>query len=57
MTVRFPTTSAIAGDLYGMVTDLTFEGRLREERRFDSVDALRAQIERDVDQARLELKL
>lgn len=46
-----------AGDLYGREVDLTFEGRLREERRFDSVDALRAQIGRDVEDARRRLGL
>lgn len=43
------------GDLYGVEVDLTFEGRLRGEQRFDSVDALKAQIERDVDEARIRL--
>jgi riboflavin kinase/FMN adenylyltransferase len=46
-----------AGDLYGREVDLTFEGRLREERRFESVDALRAQIARDVEDARRRLGL
>ena len=46
-----------SGDLYGTLADLTFEGRLREERRFESVDALRAQIARDVDAARQKLGL
>ena len=41
-----------SGDLYGVEIDLTFVGRLREEQRFESVDALRAQIARDVDEAR-----
>jgi riboflavin kinase/FMN adenylyltransferase len=41
-----------SGDLYGVKIDLTFEGRLREEIRFDSVDALREQIARDVESAR-----
>lgn len=41
-----------SGDLYGLEIDLTFERRLREERRFESVDALRAQIARDIDAAR-----
>jgi riboflavin kinase/FMN adenylyltransferase len=45
------------GDLYGRLVDLTFEGRLREERKFDSVDALRAQIALDVEQARQKLQL
>lgn len=41
-----------SGDLYGLEVDLTFEGRLREEERFDSVEALREQIEKDVKRAR-----
>ena len=41
-----------SGDLYGHEIDLSFEGRLRAERRFDSVDALKTQIARDVDDAR-----
>ncbi len=41
-----------SGDLYGLEVDLTFEGRLRGEERFESVDALRAQIAKDVEQAR-----
>ncbi|MCA9503826.1 MAG: bifunctional riboflavin kinase/FAD synthetase [Spirochaetaceae bacterium] len=40
------------GDLYGQPVDLSFEGRLRGERRFESVDALREQIARDVALAR-----
>ena len=39
-------------DLYGEPIRLAFLARLREERRFPSVDALRAQIARDVDSAR-----
>lgn len=39
-------------DLYGEPIRLAFLARLRAERRFPSVDALRAQIARDVDQAR-----
>jgi riboflavin kinase/FMN adenylyltransferase len=46
-----------SGDLYGVEIDLTFEGRLREEKRFESVEALRDQIARDVDQARVRLGL
>jgi riboflavin kinase/FMN adenylyltransferase len=45
------------GDLYGRLVDLTFEGRLREERKFDSVDALRTQIALDVEHARQQLQL
>jgi riboflavin kinase/FMN adenylyltransferase len=40
-----------SGDLYGLEVDLSFEGRLRGEIRFESVDALRAQIARDVERA------
>ena len=42
-----------AGDLYGQELRLDFLRRLRGERRFDSVDALVAQMARDVDDARL----
>jgi riboflavin kinase/FMN adenylyltransferase len=35
------------GDLYGKSVRLAFAQRLRDERRFDDVDALRAQIEAD----------
>ena len=41
-----------SGDLYGQEVDLTFEGRIRGERRFENVDALREQIARDVAAAR-----
>lgn len=44
------------GDLYGEWVDLTFDGRLREERRFDSAAGLRTQIALDVEQARLQLE-
>lgn len=43
------------GDLYGVEIDLTFESRLRGERRFESVDALREQIALDVEEARARL--
>ena len=46
-----------SGDLYGIEVDLTFEGRLREEERFESVEALREQIARDVERARERLGL
>jgi riboflavin kinase/FMN adenylyltransferase len=36
-----------SGDLYGRKVRLSFVQRLRDERRFDDVDALRAQIEAD----------
>jgi riboflavin kinase/FMN adenylyltransferase len=41
-----------SGDLYGVEVDLTFEGRLRGEERFESIDELRRQIARDVEEAR-----
>ena len=44
-----------SGDLYGVEIDLSFEGRLRGEQRFESVEALRDQIARDVDEARIRL--
>ncbi|MFO0687634.1 MAG: bifunctional riboflavin kinase/FAD synthetase [Myxococcota bacterium] len=43
------------GDLYDLEVDLSFEGRLRGEVRFASVDELRAQIARDVEAARARL--
>jgi riboflavin kinase/FMN adenylyltransferase len=44
-----------SGDLYGQTVRLTFRSRVREERRFSSVDALRAQIADDVESARRRL--
>jgi riboflavin kinase/FMN adenylyltransferase len=44
-----------SGDLYGVEVDLSFEGRLRAERRFESVEALQTQIARDVAEARTRL--
>ncbi len=41
-----------AAELYGQVVTVVFRRRLREERRFDSVDALAEQIGRDADAAR-----
>ena len=46
-----------SGDLYGREVDLTFEGRIRGERRFETVDALRKQIARDVEVARKRLAI
>lgn len=43
------------GDLYGTTLEMQFVGRLREERRFPSVDALREQIAMDVELARRRL--
>jgi riboflavin kinase / FMN adenylyltransferase len=40
------------GDLYGKRTRTTFVSRLRDEAKFDSVDALVAQIRDDIDAAR-----
>ncbi|MGH2609179.1 MAG: riboflavin biosynthesis protein RibF [Tepidiformaceae bacterium] len=40
------------GDIYGQRLDLEIVHRIREELKFDSVDALVAQIARDVDTAR-----
>ena len=39
------------GDLYGQRLDLAFVQRLRDERRFPDVDALREQIAADVRRA------
>jgi riboflavin kinase / FMN adenylyltransferase len=44
-----------SGDLYGQTVRLVFVSRVREERRFPSVDALRAQIADDVETARRRL--
>ncbi len=44
------------GDLYGRRIELAFVHRLRPERRFDGVDALRAQIRADVLEARRRLE-
>ena len=40
------------GDVYGRRIELTFEHHLRAEERFPDVEALRAQIARDVERAR-----
>ncbi|HEX8743701.1 MAG TPA: bifunctional riboflavin kinase/FAD synthetase [Thermoleophilaceae bacterium] len=40
------------GDLYGETLRIAFAQRLRGEKRFDSVDALVEQMQRDVEQAR-----
>ncbi len=44
------------GDLYGRRIELAYVHRLRPERRFDDVDALRAQIRADVLEARRRLE-
>jgi len=40
------------GDLYGQELELTFAERLRDERKFPSLDALRTQIAEDIQMAR-----
>jgi len=44
-----------AADVYGRRVEIAFVERLRSEQRFESVDALRAQIARDAAQARVRL--
>lgn len=41
------------GDIYGMAVSLDFIGRLRDEQMFNSIDALRRQIEKDTSKAKL----
>ncbi len=41
-----------SGEIYGATVRIAFEERLRDERRFESVDALVAQIRRDITRAR-----
>lgn len=41
-----------SGDLYGKTVDVAFIAYLRSERKFDTVDALVAQMNRDSDEAR-----
>ncbi len=45
-----------SGDLYGRTAELTFIRRLRGEKRFESLDALKTQIQKDIDHARDILK-
>jgi riboflavin kinase/FMN adenylyltransferase len=40
------------GDLYGRRVEVEFHTRLRDERRFESVEELKAQIEKDIQAAR-----
>lgn len=40
------------GDLYGKVVDVSFVERIRAEKRFSGIDELKAQIVRDVEEAR-----
>ncbi len=44
------------GNLYGRRVEVTFLHRIRDERRFDGFDALKAQIRRDIDAARYYLE-
>jgi riboflavin kinase/FMN adenylyltransferase len=41
-----------AGDLYGTEMKLEFHARVRDEKKFDSVEVLRRQIEKDVEESR-----
>ena len=40
------------GDLYGQTVIITFVARLREERKFESPEALMAQLKEDQEQAK-----
>ncbi len=42
------------GDLYGRVLEVRFLSRIRDERKFESADALRKQIQADIDSVRRE---
>ena len=42
----------ISGDLYGQEIEVAFHHFLRGEAKFDSLDALVAQMEKDCDEAR-----
>jgi riboflavin kinase/FMN adenylyltransferase len=44
-----------SGNIYGQTMTITFVSRIREERRFPSVEALRAQIQADAEEARRRL--
>lgn len=37
------------GDLYGQTIDISLDHRIRDERKFDSLDELKAQITKDID--------
>jgi riboflavin kinase / FMN adenylyltransferase len=42
-----------SGDIYGELLTVTFRHKLRDERQFAGLDALKAQIARDIDEARM----
>jgi riboflavin kinase/FMN adenylyltransferase len=44
------------GDLYGREIEVEFVARLRDELKFDSVDAMVEQMHRDADDARAVLR-
>ena len=44
--------SDFKGDLYGQELELSFVAKLRDETKFPSLDALKAQIAADISQAR-----
>ncbi|MEM9908576.1 MAG: riboflavin kinase, partial [Cyanobacteria bacterium P01_D01_bin.44] len=46
-----------SGDLYGKTLTVSLETFLRPEKKFDSLDSLKAQIEADCQAARRELKV
>jgi riboflavin kinase/FMN adenylyltransferase len=41
-----------SGDLYGRAIEVEFVAKLRDEAKFESLDAMRAQMQRDAAQAR-----
>ena len=41
------------GDLYGRIVDVGFTSRIRGEKKFSGVEELKAQIQHDVEEARL----
>jgi riboflavin kinase/FMN adenylyltransferase len=41
-----------AGDIYGQEMEVTFAAKLRDEKKFSSLDELKAQIARDISEAR-----
>lgn len=42
-----------SGDLYGQYIEVELTHKLREERRFDSLEALKQQIEADIERAKV----